>query len=86
MGPPTGISKQTDSGPRKSGGLVDCDGNLGRVGSALGTSHPPCLPLAAIGLAIPSRDAALAAKPPGSERVWLARTAIDLVQLMNHAG
>ena len=34
----------------------------------------------------PRRDAALAANPPGSLRVWLARTAIDLVQLMNHAG
>ena len=53
IGPPTGISKQTDCGPQKSGGLLDCDGNPGRVGCALGTRHPPCLPLAALGLAKP---------------------------------
>jgi dTDP-4-amino-4,6-dideoxygalactose transaminase len=44
------------------------DGNPGRVSSALGTCHPPCLPRASRGLAKPSRDAALPAKPAGSAR------------------
>jgi len=34
----------------------------------------------------PSRDAPLPAKPAGSARVFLARTTIDLVRLMNSAG
>jgi len=40
--------------------------------------HPPPRSLRSA-----SRDATLAAKPPGSARVWLARTAIDLVQSVN---
>ena len=35
---------------------------------------------------MPSRDAALPAKPAGSARACLARTDINLVQLMNNAG
>ena len=49
----------------------------------LGPYPPPTTPAR---FARPRRDAALAAKPPGFARVWLARTAIDLVQLMNNAG
>ena len=42
-----------------------CDGNPGRVSFALGTYHPPCHPLAALGLAKPSRALA----PPGKARL-----------------
>ena len=44
------------------------DGNPERVSSALGSSTPASPPLAALGLAKPSRDAALPAEPAGSAR------------------
>ena len=86
MEPPTNMSTQTDIEAQKNGGLVNCNGNPARVGCALGTHHPPSHPRASRGLAKSSRDAALPAKPAGSARVCPARTAIDLVQLMNNAG
>jgi hypothetical protein len=67
--------------PASAGQLLDQNGNPGRVGFALGTHHPPCHPLAALGLAKPSapsshpafpalraasRDGSSAAKPPSS--------------------
>ena len=67
---PTSAPKQDGIGAREGGGLIDCDGNPGRVGCALGTRHPPCHPRASRGLAQPSRGAALAAQPPGSARVF----------------
>ena len=39
------------------------DGNPGRVSCALGTCHPPCHPLATLGLAKPSRDGPQASRP-----------------------
>jgi cellobiose phosphorylase len=44
------------------------DGNPQRVSSALGTAPPTAPPLAALGLAKPSREATLPAKPAGSAR------------------
>jgi hypothetical protein len=61
-------------------------GPLGGFCAALGTCHPPCHPLAALGLAKPFRDASLPAELAGSARVCQARATIDLVQLVNNAG
>jgi hypothetical protein len=61
------------SGTWEESGGVDCNGNPERVSSALGSSPPPCPPLASLGLAKPSRNAALPAKPAGSARVSQAR-------------
>ena len=47
---------------------ADHAGNPGRVSSALGSCHPPCHPLAALGLATPSRDGLRLAKPACAQR------------------
>jgi hypothetical protein len=77
---------QTVTHPWKGRGLVDCDGNPERVSFALGTCHPPCHPLAALGLAKPSRDAPLPAVPAGSARVSSPPLRPSEVRLMSKAG
>ena len=61
-------------------------GTLGGFASPFGPPPAASSPLASLGLAKPSRDAALPAKPADSARGCLARTDIDLVQLLNSAG
>jgi hypothetical protein len=61
-------------------------GTLGGFAPPFGPPPATTSPLASLGLAKPSRDAALPAKPAGSARACLARTDIDLVQFMNNAG
>ena len=61
-------------------------GTLGGFASPFGPPPAASSPLASLGLAKPSRDAALPAEPAGSARGCLARTDIDLVRLGNNAG
>jgi hypothetical protein len=61
-------------------------GTLGGFASPFGPPPTTSSPLASLGLAKPSRDATLPAKPAGSARVCLARASIDWVPPVNNAG